>query len=253
MIRILLLTLLIYSCVGLFLYLAQRSFIYFPTPETKHPYVEVSYELDDATVRVVALNKESSRAILYFGGNSEAVEYSAPNFENLFGDQAVYLVKYRGYGGSTGEPSEDKIYADALAIFDELSKEHSAVSVIGRSLGSGVATYVAAHRSTKKLVLVTPYDSIESLAQKTYPVYPMSILLKDKYDSISRVQQITADTLLLVAENDSVIDKSHSEKLFDAFKSVTPKMVVINDSGHNTISNSQQYNEVLGKFINSDL
>ena len=252
MMRILIFILIIYGCVGVFLFFAQRSLIYFPAQETNHPHVEFSYEFDDAIVRVVVLNKESTKAILYFGGNAEVVEYNVPSFKRIFNEQAVYLVKYRGYGGSTGEPSEEKIYTDALRIFDELDKEYSEISVIGRSLGSGVATYVASQRSVKKLVLVTPFDSIESLAQKTYPVFPMFLLLKDKYDSVNRVQLITTNTLLLVAENDNVIDRSHSEKLFNAFKRKSPKMVVISDSGHNTISDSQQYNEVLSQFINSD-
>lgn len=250
--RILLFILIIYCCVGAILFFAQRKFIYFPTPDSNHPYPEVSYESDDAIIRAIALNKDREKAILYFGGNAEAVEYNVPQFKSNFSEQAVYLVKYRGYGGSTGEPSEGKIVADALKLFDELDKEYSEVSVIGRSLGSGVATYVASQRSVKKLVLVTPYDSILSLAQKTYPVYPMFLLLKDKYDSVSRVHLITADTLLLVAENDDVIGRSHSENLFEAFDRKSVKMVVINESGHNTISDSQQYNDALSQFLNTD-
>lgn len=251
--RILKSILFIYVCVGTFLFFAQRSFIYFPTPETNHPYTEISYRFDDANIKVVALKKDSEKAILYFGGNGEAVEYNAPIFEKIFNDQTVYLVKYRGYGGSTGKPSEEKIYSDALKIFDDINKKYSEVFVIGRSLGSGVATYVASQRNVEKLVLVTPYDSIESLAQASYPVFPMSLLLIDKYDSVGRENLIKANTLMLVAENDNVIKKSHSKNLFNAFKQTTPKMVIISNTGHNTISNSQQYNELLSQFINADI
>ena len=253
MMRILLLALSVYFCFGIFLFFAQRSFIYFPTPPSNHPYPEISYKFDDATVRVVTLNTENKNAIIYFGGNGEAVEYNASTFERLFSDHAVYLVKYRGYGGSTGQPSEDNICADALNIFDKLRKEHSNISVIGRSLGSGVATFIASQRDVNKLVLVTPYDSIESLAQKTYPIYPMSLLLKDKYDSVGRAQLITSDTLFLLAENDKVIGRKHSENLFKAFREIKPELVVISDSGHNTISNNPRYNETLRQFIYPDI
>lgn len=242
----------IYICVGAFLYFAQNSFLYFPTPVTDHPYTEVLYRFDNANVKVIVLNKDKKQAILYFGGNGEAVEYNLPKFKKLFQNHAIYLVKYRGYGGSTGKPSEEGLYSDALKIFDDLNDKYTEISVIGRSLGSGVATYIASKRNITKLALVTPFDSIESVAQKTYPMFPMFILLKDKYNSIGRAHLIKANTLLLVAENDKIIKKSHSENLAKAFKLINPKWVVIANTGHNTISNSEQYNEVLSKFINSN-
>jgi pimeloyl-ACP methyl ester carboxylesterase len=231
------------------LFFAQRSFIYFPTPVIEHPYSENSYNFDSATVKVIVVNKENKNAILYFGGNGEAVEYNAPNFIKMFPNQTIYLVKYRGYGRSTGEPSEERLYSDALNIFDSLKEKHSEVSVIGRSLGSGIATLVASKRSVKKLALITPYDSIESLAQKSFPIFPMSILLKDKYNSIGRANLIKAQTLLLVAENDTVIKKSHSDNLDWAFTANNSTMVVIKNAGHNTISNSKQYAYLLSDFI----
>ena len=215
----------------------------------EHPYSEISYNFDKATVKVIVVNKENKNAILYFGGNGEAVEYNAANFIKMFPNQTIYLVKYRGYGGSTGEPSEEWLYSDALNIFDNLKEIHSEVSVIGRSLGSGIATLVASKRGVKKLALITPYDSIESLAQKSFPIFPMSILLKDKYNSIGRVNLIKAQTLLLVAENDAVIRKSHSDNLSRAFKANHSTMVVIKNTGHNTISNSKEYAHLLSDFI----
>ena len=215
----------------------------------EHPYSEISYDFDDATVKVIVVNKENKNAVLYFGGNGEAVEYNASNFIKMFPNQTVYLVKYRGYGGSTGEPSEEKLYSDALNIFDSLKEKHSEVSVIGRSLGSGIATLVASKRTVKKLALITPYDSVESLAQESFPIFPMFILLKDKYNSVGRAKLIKAQTLLLVAENDAVIRKSHSDNLDWAFKANHSTMVVIKNTGHNTISNSKQYASLLSEFI----
>ena len=239
----------IYICIGAYLFFAQRSFIYFPTPMVEHPFSEISYDFDDATVKVIEVNKKNKNAVLYFGGNGEAVEYNASNFIKMFPNQTVYLVKYRGYGGSTGEPSEEKLYSDALNIFDSLKVKHPEVSVIGRSLGSGIATLVASRRAVKKLALITPYDSVESLAQKSFPTFPMFILLKDKYNSVGRANLIKAQTLLLVAEDDAVIRKSHSDNLDWAFKANKSKMVIIKNTGHNTISNSKQYVSLLSGFI----
>jgi pimeloyl-ACP methyl ester carboxylesterase len=242
--------LLVYVGFGLCLFLLQRYFLYFPTPNTTHPYHEEIYHFDDASIKVVALNKQKQKAILYFGGNAEAVEYNASNFKRIFPNHAIYLVKYRGYGGSTGQPNEKDIYADALKIFDDLAQKHSKISVIGRSLGTGVATRIAAKRNIEKLVLVSPYDSIQSVAQKTYPIYPMSLLLKDKYNAIASANSITAPTLVFIAENDKTIKKIHSEKLIKAFPVNKIKVVTINNTGHNTIINHSEYNKLLGAFIN---
>jgi len=240
-----------YVGIAALLFVMQRKMIYYPTAKNNHPYDEHTFDFDGAKIKVVALNADNAEAILYFGGNAEPVEYNTPLFENIFTEHAVFLMKYRGYGGSTGKPSEEKIYADALRIFDDLDNKYSKVSVIGRSLGSGVATYVAAQRNVHKLVLITPFDSIQALAQKAFPIYPMSLLLKDKHNSIGRADSINAITLLLIAENDEVIGKNHSDALFRAFKRKPPKMIVINNVGHNTISESDQFNEQLRQFMDS--
>lgn len=242
----------IYICIGLYLFVVQRSFIYFPTPDVKTPYTEITYDFENAAVKVIALNRGKEKAILYFGGNGEAVENNAPELHQMYPQQSVYLVKYRGYGGSTGSPTEEDLYSDALKIFDSLKQKHSEVSIIGRSLGSGIATLVASKRDIKRLVLVTPYDSIESVAQASFPIYPMFILLKDKYKSIDRVASISAKTLLLLAENDQVIKKSHSVKLAKSFQPDIANLVIIKNTGHNTISYSPQYKRFLQQFLTEE-
>jgi len=250
--RILITILLIYIGTGAFLYLFQNSFIYFPTPKFEHQFDEETFVFDDAVVNVLIANKGKPKAILYFGGNGEAVEYSAPELAKDLPDFAIYLVQYRGYGGSTGEPSEKGIYSDALYIFDKLKQDHSEIHVIGRSLGSGVATLVASKREVTKLVLITPFDSVESVAQKIYPIFPVSLLLKEKYNSIGRVESIKAKTLALIAEDDKVIKKIHSEKLANKFNQSQITKVVIANVGHNSISNNRQYNKALNDFFESN-
>ena len=197
--RILIIILFIYICIGAFLFFSQKSFIYFPTPKVEHQYDEEIYSFNDAVVKVVVVNKGNKNAVLYFGGNAEAVESNASGFAESFPNYTIYLVKYRGYGGSSGEPSEEKIYSDALNIFDNLKRRHPKVYVVGRSLGSGVATLIASKRDVKKLALITPYDSIQSLAQESFPIFPMFILLRDKYNSVDRAKSIKATTLGRVA------------------------------------------------------
>src|SRR5580692_7402038 len=185
----------LYAGACAYLFFNQRALLYYPTPETTVTGADrVSIQSGGETLRLWHIGWAGSggNAVIYFGGNAEDVAQNVPLFRTVFPHSDVYLVNYRGYGGSTGMPSEAALFADALAVFDYVQARHSAVSLIGRSLGSGVAVYVAARREIGRLVLVTPYDSIENVARRAYPAFPVSLLLRDKYASASRIAGVKA-------------------------------------------------------------
>ena len=122
---------------------------------------------------------------------------------------------------------------------------------MGRSLGSGAATYLASKRPVEKMLLISPFDSIKSVAQNKFPIYPMFLLLKDKYDSIGRVKDISAKTIVLIAENDEVIPKKHSLRLISEFPPEQLTIKTISDAGHNDISNKMEYYNHLKDFLNN--
>lgn len=241
------------ACVALFiyllltflLYLFQRNFLYFPTDQYDHPFDKMEVSSENETIEIIILNKGNDKALIYFGGNAESVVANAHDFSTNFSDITTYLVNYRGYGGSTGKPTEDGNYADALAIYDEINKSHSQISVIGRSLGSGIATYLAVNRSIEKIALITPYDSILNVAKSNYFVFPVKFLLKDVYDSASRAKDIKSNVLVISAQNDQVIPRFHTQNLIDAFETDQVLLKVIENTGHNDISNNTEYYEVL--------
>lgn len=239
----------LYVLFCFFLYVYQRDFLYFPTPQLDHQHDSITFNNEGESINVIVLNEGSERAILYFGGNGEAVVYGAAEHINNFPDHTVYLVNYRGYGGSSGSPSEDGIYSDALYIYDQLAAEHRSISVIGRSLGTGVATYIAANRQVDKIALITPFDSIESLAQTHYPIFPISLLIRDRFDSIGRSADITAQTLIILAEHDRVIPAEHSIRLINAFRGDQVQVKTIRDAGHNDLSRAREYHSFLRQFM----
>ena len=243
------LLLLAYITFGVVLFINQRDLLYAPTDKVNHLFDEVIIHNNQESINVIVVNDKKEKAILYFGGNGDTVARSAFAFDRFFPDHTVYLVNYRGYGGSSGEPSEKGIYSDALAILDQIRAKHSDISVLGRSLGSGVATYLASKREFEKLVLITPYDSAQSMAQERFPMYPMSILLKDKYDSVGRGKDIEAKTLVIIAEKDNVITLKHSQKLIDTFPASKVEVKIIKGVGHNTILRDDRYYHILQKFI----
>jgi len=243
--------LLIYIIAGAVLFFYQRKLIYFPVGKIPHAYETLTLENKNETLEVIVLNSGREQALIYFGGNAEAVVYNAADFIKAFPLYTVYLLNYPGYGGSSGQPTEEGIYSDALFLFDKVQEKQAIISVMGRSLGSGAATYLASKRPVEKMVLVSPYDSIKSVAQNKFPIYPMFLLLKDKYDSIGRVKDIKAKTIVLVAENDEVISKKHSMRLINEFPPEQITFKTILDSGHNDISNKMEYYNHLKDFLNN--
>lgn len=238
-----------YVALGAFLYANQRSFFYFPTPSIAHKYHTETLLNEGVSLNLTVLNQGQKSAIIYFGGNAEVVDYNIENFTRIFPKQTVYLFKYRGYSGSAGVPTETANYSDSLALYDKIKTQYSDISLVGRSLGSGVATYLASQRPVSKLVLITPFDSLQSLAQSKYPIYPMSILLKDKYDSISRIKEIKSATMIIMAEYDQVITRKHTELLIKGFPPSQLKVEIIKNAGHNNLSEQKMFYSLLGSFF----
>lgn len=243
---------LVYGGLCAYLFATQRSLIYFPTPEVDNPLAEeIRLDAGGATLKIWRLGAGSDHAVIYFGGNAEQVSMNTRDFLHLLPEFTVYLVNYRGYGGSTGSPAEAALYDDALAVYDQVADQHARISTIGRSLGSGVATYLATARDLERMVLVTPYDSIHRLAQASLPMFPVSLMLKDRFDSLARAGDIDVPTLLLVAENDGVIPARHSEALAAAIDPRLVEVVVVRSATHNTIQDVPEYGLALTRFLRS--
>ena len=240
----------VYLLSGVFLYLKQRSYMYFPVRYPPGDEAQLAVARDGQTIYATIVNPGKDRAIIYFGGNAEVVDYSAPLFARLFPEQTVYLVKYRGYGHSTGAPTENGIYGDALAVFDRLREGHSASALIGRSLGSAVAIYVASRRRVSQLALVSPFDSARRLAQRFYPLYPIRLLLKDTHDSLARASAVTADTLVLAGELDAIVPRAHTDRLAAALTSARVRYEILPQLGHNGWSRRADYHRLLSEFLN---
>ena len=228
------------------LYAFQRSLIYYPQPRTyKSPESMATLERPDATLSLSVRPHPGQKALIYFGGNAEDVSRNLPAFSAAVPEHSLYLLHYRGYGESSGEPSEAAIHGDALALWDKVHVEHAEITVVGRSLGSGVAIRLASERPVGRLVLVTPYNSLQELAVRQYPHFPVRWLLKDKFESWRYAARITVPTLLIAAEHDEIIPRASTEALFHHFLPGIATMKVIRNAGHNSISDSEEYLSLL--------
>ena len=239
----------VYMGICAFFFFTQRSFIYFPRQQQNHTVDQIQVNTDQSVVRLSVSNPKSTRAILYFGGNAEDVSLSLPEYARRISGVAIYMVHYRGYGGSTGSPSEAGIRHDSLAIYRHLRDKHSDVLVMGRSLGTSLAIGVAAQFEPKGLLLITPFDSIQAIAQRVAPFLPIRLLLSDPYRSIDLVSDIQCPTLVLAASDDEIIPKENTLRLVKKFQSETATLQVIPETDHNSISNCALYWSSVCHFI----
>lgn len=240
-----------YLALIAFVYAMQRGQIYFPTSESLHPGAQTLWiESEGQRIKVWVVARPGGRALIYFGGNAEDVAGSIDRFVEAFPDRSLFLVNYRGYGGSSGRPSEAGLRVDALAIFDHVQRDHSEVAAMGRSLGSGVAVQLASARPVDRLVLVTAYDSLVNVAREYFQWLPVGMLLKDRYDSASRAGEVQAPVLLVIAGEDEIIPRARSEALAKAFAPGQARVEVVPGVGHNTLDWSPAYLEAVRGFLN---
>ena len=239
-----------YVAVCAFLYVGQRSMIYYPTPDSGHDRAEdLRIESGDAVIQVWKIGSGDEDAILYFGGNAEDVTLNIDEFSRDFASHTIYLANYRGYGASTGSPTETAILRDAETLFDEISNDHSRITVIGRSLGTGVAVHLGTAKDVSRLVLVTPYDSLANVAAGKFPVLPVSLLIRDRFDSKNLAGLIAIPTLVLAAEHDEVIPVRHARSLAESIRRDLLEFVVVDGAGHNTIGDFPEYRNAMLRFL----
>ena len=243
----------LYLAIGAWLYFRQRRLIYYPVAHDDGFEADpVSLEYDGVELHGWVLNPGRDKALVYFGGNSEMVTHRREFFEDVFRDHSVYLFNYRGYGLSQGSPSEAALYADALAIYDWLAPRHAAVTAYGRSLGSGVAVYLAAHRPLDKLLLLTPYDSVAEVARRLYPFFPVRWLIQDRFDSAALADRITVPVMIASAELDREIPLAHTLALRARFTQAPVNYVEIAGAAHNDIVDFPAYREAVREFVAVD-
>jgi uncharacterized protein len=227
-------------CAVMFLF--QRSFIYYPRPRGGDSGARLMpMPIDEGEVLVSVKRREGGAAVIYFGGNAEDVSTGMPQLSEAFPDSSIYLMHYRGYGGSAGSPSEEALFADALALFDRVRETHPDITVIGRSLGSSVAVYLAGTRDVSRLILITPFDSMTDIAARQFPFLPVNWLLIDRYESFRYAPHVKAPTLIITAEHDELIPPESSRKLYTRFAPGVASFHVVPGTNHNNISFSPEY------------
>lgn len=246
-VRILMVAALAYSMVVALAYIFQRNLLYFPDRNAIPPAMTIAGDMEVISLKAadgVALQAWYKAAapghptITLFHGNGGNLAYRADK-ARVFLDRGygMLLGAYRGYGGSGGSPTEAGLLMDGRAAMDFL--QHAGIApdnilLYGESLGSGVAVAMAGEYEVAALLLESPYTSTVDVAASAYAFLPVRWLMKDKFDSLSRIGALRVPVLVVHGEQDEIIPNALGQRLYEAANE--PKTLrIIPGAGHNNV------------------
>ena len=241
----------------------ENFFVFFPetsfdrTPnELNLDYKEVYFHTEDGK-RIhgwfFPLKKEFP-VILFCHGNAGNISHRLDNIRLLLDQRLqVFIFDYRGYGKSSGRPSEKGLYLDGLAAYDYLIKREHIPSTniipFGRSLGAIVAIEISLKRRVKSIIIESAFTSIREMARTIALFYPFSFFLPAHYNNLEKIGHVTIPKLIIHGKDDEIASFSMGEKLFEAAKA--PRYFFpVKDAGHNDtfVVGGRKYFECIAAF-----
>lgn len=254
----------LYMGVALALYFLQRKLVFSPNPTYVSPD---DIELKGIDEVVLKTKKEGFKlfswyakaapnkpTLLFFHGNGGNVANREEKFRQLMAEgYGVFMLGYRGFGGSEGKPSEEAFVKDAFLAYDYLREtiglNETQIVIYGESIGTSVATQLAARVEAKALVLEAPMSSVTAVAQARYPYLRVRPFLRDRFESDRHIASISMPLLIVHGKEDQVIPLEFGKALFEA--AIEPKqMEVIEGAGHNDLYEHPLVEKVV-RFLSS--
>jgi fermentation-respiration switch protein FrsA (DUF1100 family) len=234
----------------------EKSFIYYPERELAGapPRAEDVWLTTADGVRIhgwfVPAETNTALTVLFCHGNAGNISHRFEKLDILRELGAnVLIFDYRGYGRSEGSPDEQGTYRDAQAAYDSLAGK--TVVVYGESLGAAVAVDLAAKNRVAGVVIEEAFTSAADVGRKMFPYLPVGLILRNRYDSLSKIGRINAPLLIFHSRDDEFFSMRHAERLLDAARE--PKRLVELRGGHNDafIVSGEIYRAALAEFLRS--
>jgi fermentation-respiration switch protein FrsA (DUF1100 family) len=229
------------------LYFKQRSILFPIPPVGRTPPQEAGFgeaeehfltTSDSEKVIVWHVPAKSGHAvILYFPGNGDFLAGRVSSFRNMISDgTGLVALSYRGYAGSSGQPSEQGLLRDAASAYAFTSARYSAERIVvwGFSLGTGVAVALAAEQPIGKLILEAPYTSTVDIAAAVFRFAPVRLLMRDSFRSDQRISCVSAPLLIMHGTSDDTIPIVFGERLF-ALAREPKQFVRFGGGGHDNL------------------
>lgn len=254
-----------YALLAAFLFFAQSHLVYFPqtggdfiaTPEQLElPYESVTLQTKDGlSLHGWFVPTQAARGtVLFFHGNAGNISHRI-DYLSMFhrlGYQ-TFIFDYRGYGQSSGTPSEPGTYADAEAAWNYLVEEKGIqpdrIALFGESLGGAVAAWLAAHERPGLLVLASAFTSLPDMAEKIYPFLPVRLLSRFNYNTLEYLRSVVCPVLIAHSPQDEIVPFAHGQALYEA--APEPREFIELEGGHNDgfIFMREAWMRVLSEFM----
>jgi pimeloyl-ACP methyl ester carboxylesterase len=247
--------------IGASLYFLQEKLLFLPTElpqdyqyEFAHPFEEVFLTPeDDVSINAIHFKTEKPKGvILYFHGNAgDLSRWGTISEVFVDKDYDVFIMDYRTYGKSKGKLSEQAFYTDAQYCYDYLLKYYSEekITLYGRSLGTGISSFLASNNNPKQLILETPYYSVLDVAKHRFPILPVSSLLKYTFPSNEFIVDVKCPITMFLGTNEGIVPYASAEKL----KAVAPKdnttFITIEGGSHNNLIEFDEYHKGIDKIL----
>lgn len=254
--------LVIYLLGGVALYVLQDWLLFHPEVMQRNknfdfraPNREINVAVnEESNINIVQfITKDSipKGVVLYFHGNRKNISWYAgyaPHFTS--NGYEVWMIDYPGFGKSTGRLTEKRLYDDAQQLYTMARSIFPASRIIiyGKSMGTGIASWLASKKSCRNLILETPYYSMTSLVQHYAPLYPISNLLKYKLPVHTYISLVNAPVTVFHGTSDKVIPYANAHRLISAMHP-KDRFVTIENGGHNNLSDYPQFHTVLDSIL----
>lgn len=259
--KMLLVIVAMYIMIGASLYFLQERILFIPTVlpqdfqyEFNRPFEELFLKTaDDAVINALHFKAENSKGvILYFHGNAGDLSdwgSIAEIFVNW--DYDVFIMDYRTYGKSTGKLSEAAFYQDAQFCYDYLKESYSAseITLYGRSLGTGIAAYLASENNAKLLILETPYYSMVDMAKSRFPLLPVKHILQYKFPTNDFIASVECPIVIFHGTDDGIVPFKSGKKLLGTIPKSQATFVKIERGGHNNLIEFEAYRNGIKKIL----
>jgi pimeloyl-ACP methyl ester carboxylesterase len=254
--------LLIYCLLGIALYYLQGKLLFHPVAvginesyQLNSPYREVNIPYSNTSnlnIIEFTTNATPKGVVLYFHGNRKNISYYA-KFSTEFtrNDYEVWMMDYPGFGKSTGELDEKRIYDWCLQTYKLARKRFPPDSIIifGKSMGSGFAAQLASVRDTRRLILETPYYSFPSIVGQYAPIYPLKQMIHFKVPTYQYLQKVTAPITIFHGTDDWIIRYQNAKKLLPFLKP-TDEFITISGGSHNNLHEYKIFQQKVDSVLN---
>lgn len=251
----------LYIMVGSLLYFFQEKMLFLPTTlaqdyeyQFSFPFEELYLKTEnEAVINAIHFKIENPKGvILFFHGNAGDLSRWGILAEYFVEKQYdVFVMDYRTYGKSKGKLSEEALYHDGGYCYDYLKNRYNEndISIYGRSLGSGIATFIASKNKPKQLILETPYYSILDVAESRFPMFPVKQLLKYKLLSYQYIKKTECPVLMLHGTEDQVVPYESAKKLYDVSLKEKTTFITLEGGGHGNLSTFENYHLQIDKML----